>query len=55
MSKAGNGVEVDISRPFYDADPTIIQEKLKVLEFEGGFGTFEEVGSTQTALGVQRS
>jgi hypothetical protein len=41
LKKAGNGVEVDISRPYYDADPTVIQEKLKVLEFRGGFGTFE--------------
>ena len=41
MKKAGNGVEVDISRPYYDADPTVIQEELKVIEFRGGFGTFE--------------
>ncbi len=41
LKKAGNGVEVDISRPYYDSDPTVIQEKLKVVEFRGGFGSFE--------------
>lgn len=41
IKKAANGVEVDISRPYYDADPTVIQEELIVLEFQGGFDTFE--------------
>ena len=33
LKKASNGVEIDISRPYYDSDPTVIQEKLMVLEF----------------------
>ena len=41
LRKASNGVEVDISRPYYDSDSTVIQEKLKIIEFKGGFGTFE--------------
>jgi hypothetical protein len=41
MKKAGNGVEVDIGRPYYDADPTVIQDKTIVLEFKGGFDTVE--------------
>jgi hypothetical protein len=41
LKKAGNGVQVDISRPYYDPDPTVIQDKTIVLEFKGGFGTFE--------------
>lgn len=41
FKEAGNGIKVDISRPYYDPDPTVIQEKLKVLEFKGGFNSFE--------------
>jgi hypothetical protein len=40
-STAANGVTVDIGRPYYDADPTVIQRELAVVEFEGGFGTFD--------------
>lgn len=39
--EASNGVKVDISRPYYDPDDTVIQKKLKVVEFRGGFGTYE--------------
>lgn len=38
---AANGIGVDIDRPYYDADRTVIQDELPVVEFEGGFGTFE--------------
>lgn len=40
VKTAANGVSVDIGRPYYDPDPTVIQDELTVLEFEGGFGTF---------------
>ena len=39
--QASNGVKVDINRPYYDSDKTVIQDKLKVIEFAGGFGTYE--------------
>ena len=38
---ASNGVVVDIGRPSYDPDHTVIQTKLKILEFKGGFSTFQ--------------
>jgi hypothetical protein len=38
---AGNGVKVDISRSYYDPDNTVIQNELKVLEFDGGFDTYQ--------------
>ncbi len=41
LKRAGNGVEVDISKPYYDSDKTIIQKKLKVAEFSGGFKSFD--------------
>jgi hypothetical protein len=41
LKVGGNGVTVDVGRDYYDADPTVIQSELKILEFEGGFGTFE--------------
>ena len=39
--EASNRVKVDIGRPYYDPDDTVIQKKLKVIEFRGGFGTYE--------------
>jgi hypothetical protein len=39
--EAANGVTVDIGRPYYDADPTVIQDKMVVLDFKGGFSTLE--------------
>jgi len=38
---ASNGVKVDISRSYYDPDNTVIQNELKVLEFDGGFDTYQ--------------
>lgn len=38
---AANGVGVDIDRPYHDPDPTVIQDELQVVEFEGGFGSFD--------------
>jgi len=37
----GNGVAVDIGRPYYAPDNTVIQKDLNVLEFQGGFGTYQ--------------
>ena len=53
LKKAGNGVEVDISRPYYDSDPTVIQEKLKIVVFKGGFGTFEGGQNYAKAFGAE--
>jgi hypothetical protein len=41
IKEASNGVTVDIGRPYHDADPTVIQDKTIILEFKGGFSTFE--------------
>ena len=41
FKQASNGVKVDIRRPYYDSDKTVIQDKLHVIEFQGGFGTYE--------------
>ena len=41
LREAGNGIKVDIGRPYYDSDPTVIQKKLKTVEFRGGFGSYE--------------
>jgi len=41
MKEASNGVKVDIGRPYYDSDKTVIQDKLKVIKFTGGFGTYK--------------
>lgn len=53
LKEAGNGVEVDISRPYYDADPTVIQGKLRIIEFAGGFGTFEGGRNYAKAFGAE--
>ena len=55
LKKAGNGVEVDISRPYYDSDPTVIQEKLKIVVFKGGFGIFEGGQNYAKAFGAESS
>jgi hypothetical protein len=49
---AGNGIGVDIDRPYYDADQTVIQDELPVVEFAGGFGTFEGGQAYVRAFGV---
>jgi hypothetical protein len=41
MKTASNGVEVDISKPYYNPDMTVIQDKMTILEFKGGFDTKE--------------
>ncbi|MHC5061668.1 MAG: C45 family autoproteolytic acyltransferase/hydrolase [Planctomycetota bacterium] len=53
LRKAANGVEVDISRTYYDPDNTVIQDKLKVIQFKGGFGTFEGGRNYTKAFGKQ--
>lgn len=40
LKAGGNGITVDVGRAYYDADPTVIQSELKILEFEGGFGSY---------------
>ena len=53
IKKAKNGVEIDVSRPYYDSDPTVIQEKLKIVEFRGGFGTYEGGQNYAKAFGAE--
>ena len=53
FKQASNGVKIDISRPYYDSDKTIIQSKLKVIEFEGGFGTYEGGRNYARAFGTE--
>lgn len=53
LKLAANGVRVDIDRPYYDADRTVIQDELPVVEFEGGFGTFEGGQAYVRACGVE--
>ena len=40
VKEASNGVRVDIGRPYFASDKNVIQDKLKVVEFGGGFNTF---------------
>ena len=53
LRKGANGVEVDIGRPYYDPDNTVIQDKLKIIEFQGGFGTFQGGQNYAKAFGTQ--
>jgi len=53
LKKASNGVSVDISRPYYDSDKTVIQDKLKTIEFKGGFGTSEGGKNYARAFGKE--
>lgn len=41
FSPASNGIAVDIGRPYYNPDNTVIQKGLNVFEFQGGFGTYQ--------------
>lgn len=41
IKTASNGVEVDISKPYYNPDMKVIQDKMIILEFKGGFDTKE--------------
>ncbi len=40
LKEASNGVRVDIAKPYFDSDKTVIQEELTVVEFKGGFNSF---------------
>ena len=53
LKEAANGITVDISRVYYDPDPTVIQEKLEVLEFKGGFNSFEGGRNYAKAFGKE--
>ena len=52
LRTAGNGVTVDIGRPSYDPDNTIIHDKLKIIEFAGGFSTSQGGENYAKAFGV---
>jgi len=53
IKTASNGVEVDISKPYFNPDLKVIQDKMIILEFKGGFDTKEGGRNYVKAVGKE--